>query len=71
MQKKIKIGNEGLMLHYDICVDIAEKTFEPFPMDFNWEKHYENNGDAFDIEIEKFAEKEAKENYYVDMRYFA
>ncbi len=72
MYKKIKVGSEGLMLHYDICVDIAIKSLEKFPMDFDWEKFRdEKNGDDFDTEIEKFAEKEAYDKYNIDKTYFA
>ena len=72
MYKKMKLGNEGLLLHYDICVDIAIKSLEPFPIGFDWEAFRdEKNGDDFDVEIENFAEKEAKEKYHINRTYFA
>ena len=55
--ERIKLGNEGIMMHYDICVQIAEKSLKFFPMDFDWEAHYEKNGDDFDVEIENFAKQ--------------
>ncbi len=71
MEKRVKLGNEGIMLHYDLCTQIAEKSFKTYPMTFDWETYYENNGDDFDVEIEKFAESYVqKEEIHQDKKYF-
>ena len=69
--ERIKLGNEGIMMHYDIITQLTEKSFNRFPMDFNWEEHYEKGGNDFDVEIEQFAIfTVAQEEIHVDTEYF-
>ena len=71
MYKKFKIGNEGIIMHYDLCVEIAEKSLVKFPMDFDWENEREKEiVEDFDVEIEKFAEELATKEYHIDKTYF-
>lgn len=54
---KRKIGNEGVMLHYDIIRQIAEAFVEKYPPSFNWEEFYINGGEDWDVTCEKFADQ--------------
>eukprot|EP01029_Cantina_marsupialis_P030382 TRINITY_DN8214_c0_g2_i1.p1 TRINITY_DN8214_c0_g2~~TRINITY_DN8214_c0_g2_i1.p1 ORF type:complete len:209 (+),score=28.05 TRINITY_DN8214_c0_g2_i1:74-700(+) len=62
MHQNIKLGEEGIVQHYDIVALIAEKALEKYPADFDWDQHYANNGDCIDLEIENFADQYIKNN---------
>ena len=53
---KIKLGNEGMITHYATIAEIALEFDELFPSDFDWEKHMDNGGDCWDMEVRDFTE---------------
>ena len=68
---KQKLGNEGLMLHYELTRQIAEAFCKEYPHDYDWETHRENGGKDWDVEAEDFAKKWINENdCYVDNDYY-
>lgn len=69
--KRIKLGNEGIILHYNIINDIIEAFIDKFPVGFNWEEFYISGGECWDVEIEKFTGTYIKEKeIFVDREYF-
>lgn len=69
---RIKLGNEGVMKHLDLIVQIAEAFIKEYPEDFDWETFYANGGDDWDVVCVDFAEKYVKKTcIHVDKNYFA
>lgn len=70
---KIKLGNEGLMLHYDLIQQIASAFCVKYPWNYNWEYHRDVEGrDDWDIECEIFADAHIKEHdLYTDTKYYS
>jgi hypothetical protein len=58
-ENKITLGNEGLLAHYNAVAQLAIKSFDKFPVLFDWDKHIAQGGDCWDIEIAKLADEAA------------
>lgn len=71
MAKQIKLGEEGIVQHYDIVATIAQKCLDRFPIDFDWETHYSKGADCIDVEVEKFADEYIKsEKLFINTTYW-
>lgn len=66
-----KIGNEGLILHYDLIQTIAKEFCKKYPENFDWESFYLKGGNDWDIVCEKFLDDYIQEhNIYIDTNYY-
>lgn len=57
------LANNGLMTCYDIGLEISKRFIEVFPSNFDWEAHYSNGGEDWDMEIRAFTKKHINDNY--------
>lgn len=51
--KNIKLGDEGLIMHYNFINEITEAFIKRFPLDYDWSMH---QGECWDLEIELFTD---------------
>ncbi len=69
---KIKLGNEGIMLHYELTRQIAEEFCKTYDENYDWETHRDNGGHDWDVEAEEFADLMIKNNpvrFHIDEKY--
>ncbi|KYG76417.1 hypothetical protein AWW68_19415 [Roseivirga spongicola] len=57
------LSNIGLMACYDIGLEVSKRFIEAFPLDFDWEAHYSNGGEDWDMEVRAFTKKHIADNH--------
>jgi hypothetical protein len=55
------LGGEGLCKHYNEIARLAIRSFDRFPVSFDWDTHVSSGGDCWDVEMYAIA-RNAKTN---------
>ncbi len=53
----------GLKATYNLAIEIADAFLEKFPLNFDWEAHYEAGGLDWDLELMSFQKEFVKNRF--------